>query len=78
MFGYLAELMRRSNETFRVNTMQMYTVHESGILVDQLTAQRNGKCLDIELPLRVDVAAGRIVRGTDHFHQEHLRDEFWR
>ncbi len=37
----------------------------------------NTPAADVELVLRVAIANGKITRGIDHFHQEHVWDAFW-
>jgi hypothetical protein len=42
-----------------------------------LTAERNGRKLDVGLLLHVTIVNGQIVEGVDCFHPEHLADAFW-
>jgi ketosteroid isomerase-like protein len=76
-FGFFAQLMQETGGTFKVDSQAMFAGDEGGVLVDRITASRNGKTLDIGLLLHVTIRDGRIVEGVDHFHQEYLWDAFW-
>ena len=76
-------LMRRTLEAFRSEDMPAL----AGLLSDdvawpvpgedRVTAERDGRRLDVRLLLHVTVRDGRIVEDRDYFHPEHLWDAFW-
>ena len=77
IFGFFGRLMELTNGSFRVQSVDMLANDQGGVFVDRLTAERNGRGLDIGLMLYVRVRDGRIVEGTDYFHPEHAWDAFW-
>jgi ketosteroid isomerase-like protein len=77
VFGFFGRLVEGTAGTFRVESIEMVPTDSGGIYVDRLTAQRDGRTLDIRLLLHVTIHAGVIVEGMDYFHPEHLWDAFW-
>jgi ketosteroid isomerase-like protein len=77
VFGFFGRLMELTNGTFRVESLDMLANDAGGVFVDRLTAERDGRRLDVRLMLHVTITGGQIVEGFDHFHQEHLWDPFW-
>jgi len=77
VFGFFGRLMELTSGTFRVESVDMLANDAGGVFVDRLTAERNGRTLDVRLLLHVAIRSGQIVEGVDHFHQEHLWDAFW-
>jgi uncharacterized protein len=77
VFGFFGRLMELTQGTFRVESIEMLANDESGVFVDRVKAEREGKRLDVELLLRVRIRDGQIIEGVDHFHQEHAWDAFW-
>lgn len=77
VFGFFARLMELTGGTFRVESLDILANDAGGVFVDRLTAERNGRKLDVRLLLYVVIRGGQIVEGFDHFHQEHLWDAFW-
>ena len=74
-FGSFGRLMELTGGTFQVESLDMLANDRGGVFVDRLTAERNGRKLDVvRLLLYVAIRGGQIVEGLDHFHQEHLRD----
>ena len=77
VFGFFARLMELTSGTFRAESLDLFANDAGGVFVDRLTAERNGRRLDIRLLLHVTLREGQIVEGRDHFHPEHLWDAFW-
>ena len=77
VFGFFGRLMELTSGTFRAESFDMLANDAGGVFVDRLTAERNGKKLDVRLLLQVTIRGDQIVEGFDHFHQEHLWDAFW-
>ena len=77
VFGFFGRLIELTGGTFRVESLDMLANDAGGVFVDRLTAERNGRRLDVRLLLHVTIRDGRIVEGRDYFHPEHLWDAFW-
>jgi ketosteroid isomerase-like protein len=77
VFDFFGRLMELTGGTFRVQSLSMLADNAGGVFVDRLTAERDGRKLDVRLCLAITVNGGRIVEGVDHFHHEHLWDAFW-
>lgn len=77
LFTFLEQIMELTDRTFRVESLDILANDAGGFFLDHLTAERNGRTLDIQLALHVKIRDGRIVEGVDHFFQEHLWDAFW-
>lgn len=77
VFGFFGKLMELTAGTFRVESLDMLANDRGGVYVDRLTAEREGRTLDLRLLLLVTIVDGKIVEGIDHFHHEHLWDAFW-
>ena len=77
VFGFFGRLMELTGGTFRVESVDMLANDRGGVFVDRLTAERNGKKLDVRLLLHVTIRGGQVVEGLDCFHHEHLWDAFW-
>jgi ketosteroid isomerase-like protein len=77
VFAFFGQLMERTNGTFRVNSLDLLANDRGGVFIDRVTAQRNGRTLDVRLLLYVVIKDGQIVEGFDHFHPEHVWDAFW-
>lgn len=77
VFGFFGRLMELTGGTFKVESLGMFANDTGGVFIDRLTAQREGRKLDVRLALHVTIRDGVIVEGVDHFHQEHLWDAFW-
>jgi hypothetical protein len=59
-----------------VDSLDMFANDRGGVYVDRVTAERNGRKLDVTLLLYVTIKDGQIVEGMDCFHHEHLWDGF--
>jgi ketosteroid isomerase-like protein len=77
VFGFFRRLMELTDGTFRIQSLDMLANDAGGVFVDRLTAERNGRKLDVRLLLHVAIRKGQIVEGIDHFHPEHTWDAFW-
>jgi ketosteroid isomerase-like protein len=77
VFGFFGRLMELTGGTFKVHSIDMFANDSGGVFVDRLTAERNGRKLDIRLLLQVTIRDGKIVEGIDFFHPEHQWDAFW-
>ena len=77
VFGFFGRLMELTGGTFRVESLDMLANESGGVFVDRLTAERNGRKLDVRLLLYVVIKDGQIVEGVDHFHPERAWDAFW-
>jgi uncharacterized protein len=77
VFGFFGRLMQLTGGTFTVSSIDMFANASGGVFVDRITAERDGRTLDVPLILHVTIRNGQIVEGVDHFHQEHLWDAFW-
>jgi ketosteroid isomerase-like protein len=77
VFGFFGRLMELTSGTFRVESLDMFANDRGGVFVDRLSAAREGKALDVRLLLHVSIQNGQIAEGVDHFHPEHMWDEFW-
>ena len=75
-FGFLGRLMQLTDGTFKVESLDMMANDRGGLFVDRVTAERDGRRLDVRLLLQVTIVDGQIVEGIDYFHQEHLWDAF--
>ena len=76
VFGFFGRLMELTGGTFTVHSIDMFANDAGGVFVDRVTAERNGKTLDVRLILHVTIRGGQIVEGVDAFHHEHLWDAF--
>jgi hypothetical protein len=76
VFGFFGRLMELTGGTFKVQSIDMFANDAGGVFVDRVTAERNGKKLDVRLILHVTIRGGQIVEGVDAFHHEHLWDAF--
>ena len=77
VFGFFGRLMELTGGTFRVDSHDVLANDRGGVFADTLTAQRDGRFLNVRLLLYVVIEDGRIVEGFDHFHPEHVWDAFW-
>ena len=77
VFGFFGQLLELTGGTFRVESLDMLANESGGVFVDRLTAERDGKKLDVRLLLYVVIRDGQIIEGFDHFHSEHAWDAFW-
>ena len=77
VFGFFGKLMELTDGTFRVESLDLFANDRGGVFVDRVTAERNGRTLDVRLLLHITIRDGRIVEGVDHFHHEHAWDAFW-
>jgi len=77
VFGLFGRLMEESGGTFRVESRDVLASDAGGVLLDRVTATRQGKTLDVLLALHLTIRDGRVVEGVDYLHQEHLWDAFW-
>jgi ketosteroid isomerase-like protein len=77
VFGFFGKLMELTDGTFKVTSLEMLANENGGVFVDRITAERSGRALDVRLMLHVTIRNGQIVEGYDHFHHEHIWDEFW-
>lgn len=77
VFTFFGRLMELTNGTFRVESLDILANDRGGVFIDRLTAQRNGRKLNVRLLLYVVIRGRQIVEGIDHFHPEHLWDAFW-
>ena len=77
VFGLFGRMMESTGGTLRVESLDMLANETRGVFVDRLTAERNGRRLDVRLLLHVVIRDDQIVEGIDHFHPEHARDAFW-
>jgi ketosteroid isomerase-like protein len=77
VFGFFGQLMALTAGTFNVQSIDLFANDAGGVFVDRITAERNGKKLDVRLILHVTIRGGQIVEGVDAFHHEHLWDAFW-
>ncbi|MEZ5320367.1 MAG: nuclear transport factor 2 family protein [Vicinamibacterales bacterium] len=77
VFGLFGRLMELTGGTFKVESLDILANDRGGVLIDRLTAEREGRSLDIRVMLHLTIRDGLIVEGTDYFRPEHLWDAFW-
>jgi len=76
-FQLAGQLMELSGGTFKVENLEIHANDAGGVFVDRLTAARDGRKLDLGLLLLVRIRGGKIVEGTDYFHDQYAWDAFW-
>jgi ketosteroid isomerase-like protein len=59
VFGFFGRMMELTGGTFRVESLDMLANETCGVFVDRLTAERNGRRLDVRLLLHVVIRATR-------------------
>ena len=77
LLGYFGRLMELSGGTFKAESHDILASDRHVVSLEHLTAQREGKLLDVELALVVRVGDGRIVEARDYFSDQNAWDEFW-
>jgi ketosteroid isomerase-like protein len=77
LLGYFGRLMELSGGTFKAEPHDILANDRHVVSLEHLTAQREGKLLDVELALVVRVGDGRIVEARDYFSDQNAWDEFW-
>ena len=64
VFGFFGRLMELTAGTFKIQSIEVFANDRGGVFVDQVTAERNGKTLDVRLLLHVTISGGQITRRT--------------
>lgn len=77
LFAYFGKLMELSNGTFKPELHDTVASDQHVVNLERLTAQRNGKNLDVNLALVVHVRDGKISEVWDLFSDQYGWDEFW-
>jgi ketosteroid isomerase-like protein len=77
LLGYFGRLMELSGGTFKAESHDILASDRHVVSLEHLTAEREGKLLDVELALVVRVGDGRIVEARDYFSDQNAWDEFW-
>jgi hypothetical protein len=76
-FGYFGKLVELTNGTFKVESLKVYVSDDKVAMLDRISAERNGKQLDQELVLVLQVRNGQFVEGWDHFEDLAAWNDFW-
>ena len=64
--------------TFKAEVSDLFEDDEGRVVgVHRNRAERNGKRLDVDCCLSVELENGRIVDGREHFFDLYAWDEFW-
>ena len=77
VFTYFRHLGEMSGGTFRAEARDITASEQHVVSLEHLTAERDGKTLDLELALVVRVRDGQIAEARDFFSDANAWDEFW-
>ena len=77
VFAYFRRLREMSGDTFKAEARDFTASDEHVVSLEHLTAERDGKTLDLQLALVVRVRAGQIAEAHDFFYDPNAWDEFW-
>ena len=77
VFAYFRRLREMSGDTFKAESRDFTASDEHVVSLEHLTAERDGKTLDLELALVVRVRNGQIAEARDFFSDPNAWDEFW-
>lgn len=78
VFAQFARYGGETEGTFKA-ALQQVLAGDGGLVValHHASGQRHGRRLDVDCCIAIDVRAGRIVRGREHFFDLHAWDAFW-
>ena len=76
-FASFAEEFERSGGTYRPEIHDVLANDEHTVALMHVTAERNGKTLDMNYALILHIEDGKIVEGWDIWTDQTTLDEFW-
>jgi hypothetical protein len=78
VFEQFGKYVGETNGTFKAELKYVAADEQGRVVgVHHNTGERNGKRLDVDCCLVVEVRDGRVISGREHFYDLHSWDEFW-
>jgi ketosteroid isomerase-like protein len=76
--AYFGQLGEQTDGTFRASLERLVGDDEDRVVgIQNSTADRNGKHLDVHNCIEFTLKDGRVVDGREHFEDLYAWDEFW-
>jgi ketosteroid isomerase-like protein len=73
----LSKIGPLSGETFRAVLVDVAVGEEHVVAVQHVTAERDGKRLDVSACQLIRIEAGKIVEMRGHYSDQYALDDFW-
>lgn len=77
ILGFLRTLQERSRGTFRVDIVDVLAESERAVVLQQETASRDGKELDVIAAIDFEIHHGKVTEVTVYHADMYRFDEFW-
>lgn len=76
-FAYFGRLGQETGGTFQARLQHLLADDERVVGIQQNSAERNGKHLDVDVCLVFSLKDGRVTEGWEHIRDLYAWDEFW-
>ena len=77
VFGYFGELFTRSGGTLKLEPIHIVTDNERALVLQHVSATREGKLLDVTMVLVFEYRGERIYEVTEFATDTSLIETFW-
>ena len=76
--AYFGQIGQETGGTFQAELQQLFAGEDARVIgLQQSTAERNGKRLDVGNCIVFELRDGKVVDGREHFNDLYAWDEFW-
>ena len=76
--AYVGQIGQETGGTFQAELQQLFAGEDGRVIgLQQSTAERNGKRLDVGNCIVFELRDGKVVDGREHFNDLYAWDEFW-
>ena len=76
--AYFGQIGQETGGTFQAELHQLFAGEDGRVIgLQQSTAERNGKRLDVGNCILFEIRDGKVVDGRDHFNDLYAWDELW-
>lgn len=77
-FAQFGRYVGETNGTFKASLRHVLRSDNGSVVgIHHNSAERNGKHLDVDCCLVLELEDGRVVSGSEHFYDLYAWDEFW-
>lgn len=78
VFGQFGRYVGETNGTFKAELKYVAADEQGRVVgVHHNSGERNGKTLDVDCCIVIEVKDGQVVSGREHFYDLHAWDAFW-
>lgn len=77
VFGFFGRLFEETDGTFKAEPVDILADDDRGVVLQHVTASRNGKALDVTFPVVWEIRDGKPYDVRVYLYDMEQHDQFW-